>query len=465
MPRRSVDVAVIGAGTAGLAAYDTAVALTTRVVLVEGGPSGTLCARAGCMPSKLLLAAADAAHDARHADQFGIGGSVRVDGRRVMDRVHRERDRFVDRVVKGMARIPAENLILASARFTAPGVLDVDGTAIEARAVVIAVGAVPVLPSMFASLGDRLVVSDDVFAWTTLPESVAVFGTGALGLEIGQALHRLGVRVRVFGRDGSIGPLTDPVVRAAAEAAFRSEMAFDPDAEVHGVRRDEIGIVVDFEDDAGRACVEHFALALVATGRHPNLAGLGLENAGVKLDSKGVPTVDRATMQCENAPVFMAGDVSDDIPVEHEAIDEGRIAGENAARHPNVQTRPRRSPLRITFCDPQLAVVGPSFEELSRRAELAVGEVSFDDQGRSRIMGKNRGVGHLYADRVSGRFLGAELAGPRAEHLAHLLAWAHQLELTIDQMLALPIYHPVVEEGLRTALQDARTKMKAKGDL
>jgi dihydrolipoamide dehydrogenase len=159
--------------------------------------------------------------------------------------------------------------------------------------------------------------------------------------------------------------------------------------------------------------------------------------------------------------VFIAGDASDDVPVLHEAVDEGRIAGKNAALYPNVESRHRRSRLQIIFCDPQIALVGERFEELSRRGALAIGEVNFEEQGRARILGQNRGMGRLYADPNSGRFLGAEIVGPSAEHLGHLLAWAHQRALTVDQMLALPLYHPVVEEGLHTALSDARTKIGA----
>jgi dihydrolipoyl dehydrogenase len=475
-PPRSVDVAIVGAGTAGLAAYHAAIANGGRVVLIEHGPHGTMCARVGCMPSKLLIAAAEVAQSARSAARFGIGGSFEVDGRAVMERVRRERDRFVDFVVARVGRIPAEQKIVGRARFVAPQVLEVDvgrlerserthdqlgGQLIEARAVIIATGSSPTVPPAFEAVRERLVVSDDVFDWTTLPESVAVFGTGSIGLELGQALHRLGVRVHVFGRQGTIGPLTDPVVRASAEAALRSEMALDSEAKVHAVRRDGNGVAVEFESD-GQARAENFAFALVATGRLPNLAGLGLENAGVALDRRGVPLFDRATRQCGSAPVFIAGDASQDIPLLHEAAEQGRIAGENAARYPNVQSRARLSPLQIVFCDPQIAMVGATFEELSEGGgEPVIGEVSFEDQGRSRIMGQNQGVGRVYADPASGRFLGAEIVGPCAEHLGHLLAWAHQQALTIDQMLAMPFYHPVVEEGVRTALRDASTKRKA----
>jgi dihydrolipoamide dehydrogenase len=453
-PNGPVDVVVLGAGTAGLAAYRAAVATGASALLVEHGPRGTTCARVACMPSKLLIAAADVAHGARHAASFGIRCSAEVDGSAVMDRVRRERDGFVASVVASVDRIPSEGRMTGRARFVSPGVLDVDGRRIEARAVVIATGSSPVIPPAFDAVREHLVVSDDVFEWTTLPESVAVFGCGAVGLEIGQALHRLGVRVHLFGRDGALGPLEDPVVRAAAETALRSEVALDPAADIQALRRERNGLSVAFQAD-GRAGVETFALALVATGRVPNVARLDLQNAGLTLDDRGVPLFDRSTMQCGTSAVFMAGDVSGDRPVLHEASHEGRIAGENAARFPDIQPAARRSRLQIVFSDPQMATVGTSFEELPR-GEAVIGEVRLDHEGRSIIMGRTGGMARLYADRGSGRFLGAEVVGPRAEHLGHLLAWAHQRALTLDEMLAMPFYHPTLEESLRTALRDAR---------
>jgi dihydrolipoamide dehydrogenase len=128
-------------------------------------------------------------------------------------------------------------------------------------------------------------------------------------------------------------------------------------------------------------------------------------------------------------------------------------------RFPNVTPGMRRSRLAIVFTDPQIVSVGVPFADLPREPPHVTGEVSFKDQGRSRVMLQNRGLLHVYADARSGVFLGAEMVGPRAEHLGHLLAWAHQQEMTIDQMLTMPFYHPVVEEGLRTALRDAESKL------
>lgn len=473
-PRELVDVAVIGAGTAGLAAYRAAAKVSPRVVMIEGGHHGTTCARVGCMPSKLLIAAGEAAHHAEHAAPFGVHATVEVDGRAVMDRVRRERDRFVGFVLEGVDEIPDDHKVHGRARFVAPGELEVDGAdgkvirRFGARTVVIATGSSPFVPPMFEAVKDRLVVNDDVFAWDSLPTSVAVFGAGVIGLELGQALARLGVRVSLFGRSGTVGPLTDPAVRASALEAFSAEVPFYPDVKVHALRRVGEGVEITFDDLAGVKQTESFEYALVAAGRKPNLRGIGLEHAGVRLDAKGAPVFDRTTLQCETtegapASVFIAGDANDDVPLLHEAADEGRIAGENAARFPAVTAGHRRSLLAITFTEPELAIAGATYAslaELADEAGLVVGEVSFVNQGRSRVMLQNRGIGHVYADRVTGRFLGAELAGPRVEHIGHLLAWAHQQGMTIDAMLAMPFYHPVVEEGLRTALRDAASKIQ-----
>lgn len=464
MKTRHVDVAVIGAGSAGLAAFRSTKAWTDNVVLIEGGPYGTTCARVGCMPSKLLIASADAAHDARQAVQFGINtGPVRADGVAVMDRVRRERDRFVGFVVDGVEHIPASQRIRGYAHFLDDHRLQVDGpeetTIVDAKRIVIATGSTPAYPDFFAELGDRLIVNDDIFDWRDLPKSVAIFGPGVIGLELGQALSRLGVEVRMFGIGGQLGPLTDPAVVETARAAFAADFYLDTDAKVNRMQRVERGVQVDYVDLAGKNETAIVDFVIAATGRRPNVAGLKLENTRLPLAENGMPVFDPETMRIGSSRIFIAGDVNNDRPLLHEAVDEGRIAGDNAGRYPNVQTVERRTPLGIVFSDPQIAMIGSRFVEVAD-GDIVIGEVSFEDQGRSRVMLKNQGLLRVYADRADGRFLGAEMLGPRAEHVAHLLAWAHQSGMTVGQMLEMPFYHPVVEEGLRTALRNANEKLQ-----
>lgn len=202
---------------------------------------------------------------------------------------------------------------------------------------------------------------------------------------------------------------------------------------------------------------------LAATGRRPNVDKLAIENTSIDLDERGVPKADHHTLQTSANSIFIAGDASNQIPLLHEAADQGRIAGDNAGRYPDIRPGLRRSPISAVFSDPQIAMVGETFRQLQNRLGncgcFATGKVSFENQGRSRVMLRNKGLLHVYGEQGTGRFLGAEMTGPNAEHLAHLLAWAHQNEMTVSQMLDMPFYHPVIEEGVRTALRDLNAKL------
>ncbi|WP_293264761.1 dihydrolipoyl dehydrogenase [Neptunomonas sp.] len=464
MNKRHVDVAIIGTGTAGMGAYRAAREHTDNLVLIEGAEYGTTCARVGCMPSKLLIAAAEAAHHSQHTELFGITtGQVKVDGKAVMTRIQRERDRFVGFVQEDVDAFDAAHKIRGYATFKDDHTLIIDDhTEITADRIVIATGSTPVYPPLFAEAGDRLLTNDDIFELSDLPESVAVFGPGVIGLELGQALSRLGVKVKVFGRGGSVATISDPEIREYAEKTFNEEFYLDTKAQVSNIRKKYDGVEVVYLDKSGEEVTEFFSYLLAATGRKPNVDKLGLENTTVKLDQRGVPVFDHYSMQATPDHIFIAGDVNNKLTLLHEAADEGRIAGGNAGRYPQVRAGRRRAFLGVVFTEPQIANIGLNLTQLEERYKntYAVGEVSFEGQGRSRVMGKNKGIMKVYAEHGSGLLLGAEMFGPAAEHIGHLLAWALQQRLTIKDMLEMPFYHPVIEEGLRTALRDLNATLR-----
>ncbi|MBL1271425.1 MAG: dihydrolipoyl dehydrogenase [Oceanospirillales bacterium] len=458
MDKRKVDVAIIGAGTAGMVAYSSVRKVTDKVVLIEGDQYGTTCARVGCMPSKLLLAAADSAWQMSQADLFGVSaGKISVDGKRVMARVRSERDRFVSSVIGSVEKFPEEHKIRGHARFAGPNRLIVDNEIeINAQRIIIATGSRPNIPGFLKEAKDRLVVNDDIFEWQDLPESVVVFGPGVIGLELGQALSRLGVRIRMFGVGGAVGPIQDDSIREYALKRFNEEFPLDPEGEVKRVERIDGGVAVTFTDGSSGEKTETFEYLLAATGRRPNVDGLDIQNADIELDEKGMPLFDPYTLRCGQSHIFIAGDANNNLPLLHEAADEGRIAGNNAASYPDVRVGLRSTPLAVVFTDPQIASVGLTIDEVDKRCggRFAVGEVSFENQGRSRVIGKNSGLLRVYGEHGSGLFMGAEMFGPAAEHIAHLLAWSAQRRLTVSEMLEMPFYHPVIEEGVRTALRD-----------
>lgn len=463
MQERKTDVAIIGAGTAGMVAYHEASKATDGVVLIEAGAFGTTCARIGCMPSKLLIAAAEVAHHANRAQLFGIRGSAEIDREAVMERLRRERDGFVQPVLDSIEGLPADHRIKGRARFLADNRLGVgDDLELQASRIVIATGSRAAIPGFLREAGDRLLTNESVFELERLPESVAVFGPGAIGLELGQAFSRLGVRVRVFGVGGAVGPIEDPEIRDYALKRFNEEFYLDPLAGISQLETDQTGVSIRYRHREKGEISEHFEYVLAATGRRPNIDGLGLENTSLDLDERGVPLFDRFTLRCGDSSIFIAGDVNGSVPVLHEASDEGHIAGRNAGSYPRVMAGKRRAPLSVVFTDPQIARVGEGPRAWAERGPdcFATGKVSFERQGRSRVMAVNSGLLKVHGEQGSGLFLGAEMFGPAAEHIGHLLAWALQKRMTVGEMLEMPFYHPVVEEGLRTALRDLNHKLR-----
>jgi dihydrolipoamide dehydrogenase len=381
----------------------------------------------------------------------------------VLERVRKHRDRFVGFVVEATEELPAEQKLRGHARFVAPTTLEVgDHTRVEAKAVVIAAGASPWIPPSLAAVREHILINDDVFELPDLPESVAVIGTGIIGLEIGQAMHRLGVRTSLFSHSGRIGPATDPEVQGAIRSTLGKELDLHMDSSIEVERSPSGGFLVRWRSLDGDSGQADYASLIVATGRRPNVAGLGLENTGLALDERGIPLTNHRTTQCGNSPIFLAGDVAAYRPLLHEAADEGKIAGTNAALFPNIRAHVRRTPLSITFSDPQIAMVGCAYDDLEP-GEFEIGAVSYDDQGRAVVMGKNAGLVRIYGNPECGTLLGAEMFGPRVENTAHLLAWAVQARLDVEQALDMPFYHPVVEEGIRTALRDLSARLQVRG--
>ncbi|OJW26349.1 MAG: hypothetical protein BGO51_13460 [Rhodospirillales bacterium 69-11] len=437
------DVAIIGAGTAGMTAYRAATRAGAETVLIEAGQWGTTCVRAGCMPSKLLLAAARAAQEARHAGTFGISVSApRIDGAAVMARLRQVRDRLLADIFEQLAAIPAARKIDGHARFVGPTTLRIDGgREVAARAVVVATGARSAIPSSLAAAGDRLLTNETVFDLDTLPTSLAVVGAGPLGLELAVAFARLGVPTSVFDTADQIGGLHDPELAACARTIFGGEFDLHLGVEV-SVEGDRL--CWSGEADRGSA---RFDRILVAAGRPPALDGLDLDRTGLALDGHGMPPLDPGTLRCGDGPIFLAGDANHLRPVLHEAARQGDLAGTNAARYPAVTRDAPPVSLAITFSDPDIATIG------SPGTHDATGTARFD-AGRGLVEDRTEGMIRLRARRSDHVLTGGEMVGPSVEHLAHFVAAMVAARMPVAQALRLPFYHPTFAEMLQNALRD-----------
>jgi len=280
---------------------------------------------------------------------------------------------------------------------------------------------------------------------------VAVLGLGPIGAEMGQALHRLGISVTGIDHGERLARLSDPEVNRAAIDILQREfpvwLGHEPQIE-----RCEGG----FRVRSGEREVEVEKL-FVAVGRQPHLAPLHLERLNVSLDPRGVPRFDPQTLRVGRLPVYLAGDATGGVASLQVAAEQGRIAGFNAV-HRRQRRLAKRTPMAIIFCDPNIAWVGQQWDRLEP-SRVAVARQRFGPVGRALIMGQNRGILRVYADRRSHRILGASMVGPRCEHLAHLLAWAIDMRLTVERALQMPFYHPVIEEALQDALLDLNTEL------
>jgi dihydrolipoamide dehydrogenase len=443
----SCDVAIIGAGTAGLAAERAARRIGARTLLVDERFAGTTCATVGCMPSKLLIAAANAAHGARKASVFGIQiSNVSVDGQAVMSRVRKERDKFVAATLKSIEKIPEGTCIRQRAHFVDPATLELDdGRKVSAKAVVIATGSRPSMPKPFQLLGDVALTNETIFELASLPRSMAVIGAGPLGLELAQAMARLGVETAVFDQGEQLAAVRDSEVAKALQSELGKEFPIRLGVKLE-VRRDGQGARLSWT--GASSGVASFQRVLVAAGRPSALHDLNLESTGLDMNERGIPEFDTSTLQCGQSPIFLAGDVDAQRPVLHEASSEGAIAGRNAASFPNVRKSRRTVPLSIMFTDPPLATVGATPTD-----KMVVGSASYADQGRARVEARNTGLVRIYADNPGGMLVGATLFGPAMDHIAHLFAWAIERGETADALLRLPVYHPTFEEGLKSALR------------
>lgn len=459
MSERQVDMVIIGSGSAGLNAMAQARQAGRTFVLINSGAPGTTCARIGCMPSKVMIHIAEQYYRRTHFGQFGIDGQegLSLDSSEAMKHVQELRDGFVHGVVsRSTANLPKDVFIQEHARLLEPTLVKAGDQLLRAKAVVIATGSTPVLPASWRQFGKRVITTDEVFELENLPATMAIIGMGTIGLELGQSLARMGVAVTGFDQAEHIAGITDPEVNHCALELMRREFP---------IILGEAAVLTEAGDKVRVRAGDHEVVVdrvLSSIGRVPMVEGLGLEVLGLPLNANGVPPFDAQTMQVGALPVFLAGDVTGERQVLHEATDEGKIAGYNAAHVNQPALRfHRKTPFYVNFCDPNIIAVGERFDQLDSKRS-AVAEQRFSTVGRARAMGEAHGVLRVYADRASGRLIGSEMIAPRGEHLGHLLVLAIEQRLTVGQLLRMPFYHPVIEGALKAALSQLHAKVDAR---
>lgn len=448
------DLIVIGAGMAGINAVGRAACEGRRIALVERGRFGGTCPTRGCIPSKALIRSAEIAHDARRAGEFGIRvGSVEVDFPAVVGRV---RD-IIDRGSRGargyVESLAGVEIVDGEASFTAGDTIAVDGRELSAPTIVIATGADPSVPPIPGLDAVSHWTSDDLLLRVTeLPAGLTVIGAGPIALELGQAMARLGSRVTIV----EVLPRMLPAVEPEISDMLRGYLADEGIEILTGVEIVEArqGPELAIRHGGSERTITTDAL-LVATGRGPAVAALGLDAAGVEATRRGV-AVD-ARLRTTRPGVYAAGDVVG-LPYgafTHVARRMGVSVAENAlGLHPH-DVDPDWGPTAI-FTDPELASVGLT-EAAAREAghDVAVGTATFSG-GKARAWGEERGMVKVVVDRATRRLLGAHVLAYHGADLIHPLAVAMKAPGgTVDPVIGTMHVHPTLGEVVLGAVRRA----------
>lgn len=454
--KKEVEVAIIGAGSAGLYALSQVRKKTDDYLLINSGPYGTTCARVGCMPSKSLVRIAEYYNDRLDFEKSGIKHSdaLEVSIPDVLQRVRDQRDLFVSQNIHHSIAHLGDKALVGKAEFINLNTLKVGNDEIRAEKIIIATGSSPVYDPDWGAFREHILTTDELFEQKDLPPTLGLLGLGAAGLELGQALARLGIKITAVHSKEFIGGLSDPEINKAMIKLCREEFDIWLGARA---QLSKVGDKIKIRSADREILVDK---VLVSIGRKPNLDALKLENLGIVLDKRGMPNFDPQTMQIEDLPVYIAGDANAYRPLLHEGADEGRIAGYNVVHPPKAFQR--KVSLAVVFTDPNIAFVGKDYKEIKDDDNVLTGSYSFHNQGRALLMNKNVGIANLYVQKNDGKLLGAQIAVPGGEHLAHHIAWAMEQELTVYDMFELPFYHPTFEEGLYMLLLDCIKKIGIK---
>jgi pyruvate/2-oxoglutarate dehydrogenase complex dihydrolipoamide dehydrogenase (E3) component len=470
MKRFDFDVAVIGGGSGGYAAARTAASAGLNTVVVEGGEEvGGLCILRGCMPTKALLYAAEVLHLAKNPQPWGIRpGKISFDFKNVMARKNALIKDFADYRVQQLNSRKFK-FIRANARFVDAHTVELDlprssrrkeahsisgersqslltsAATLTAKHFIIATGS-SVAPSPLPQLNEiGCITSDDALVLKKLPKSLIILGGGAVACEFAQFFARFGVKVTLLQRSGHILKEFDADAGTEIEKVFRREgiRVFTNTKLLDAKRKGKLK-TISFEHEGKTVSVSAEEI-LFALGRVPNIASLGLENAGVKTENSRIVTNDK--MQTSAPHICAAGDCTGPHEIVHIAVQQGEIAAHNIANPKSKRKMDHRLLISVVFTEPQVAFVGLTEKEAaSRKIPFLASSYPFNDHGKSLIMEAKDGFVKLLANPKSGEILGGACVGPVGGELIHEVVAAMAKRMTVHELAGMPHYHPTLAE-------------------
>jgi dihydrolipoamide dehydrogenase len=459
---REYDIVVVGAGTGGYVAAIRAAQLGLEVAVVEKQKAlGGTCLLWGCIPTKALLEHAHAFKIIQQANEWGVTigqGAVGIN----MAQVQTRKDRIVSGLTKGIEYLFKKNKITwikGTARLTGNGGVDVfegEQQTLQARKeIVVATGSSPRSVPGIEIDHKRIITSDEAIHLKEVPKSLVIMGSGAVGVEFASIFRRFGSEVTIVELLPRLVPVEDEAVSAELEKSFRKQgISCHTGAKVTGARVGGDGVDIDVQLADGTTKGIHAEYLLVATGRGPVTAGLGVDTVGLQLE-KGYIRVDDHYRS--NVPGISAiGDVitlggPGHPQLAHVSSAEGilvaeRIAGQDI-RPLNYDQVPG-----CTYCDPEIGSVGLTENEAKERGyEVATGTFPFGVLGRAKMAGETEGFVKIVADKKSDELLGVHMIGLRSTELVAEATVALRLESTVEELIRTIHAHPTMAEAVGEA--------------
>ena len=439
----NTDICVIGAGSAGLSVAAGASQMGAPTVLIEKGEMGGDCLNYGCVPSKSLLAAGHAAHATVEGARFGIdAGPPRVDGRRVHDHVHGVIAAIAPNDSVERFEGLGVTVLRGAARFTGPTEVQVDGTRVRARRIVIATGSSPLVPPIPGLAETPYLTNESIFELESVPEHLIVVGGGPIGLEMAQAHRQLGAQVTVLEM-ASILPKDDPELADVVRSRLTSEgVALRESVKVVGAAAANGGASVTLLENGQESRIEGSHL-LIAAGRSPNVGDLDLEAAGIAYSPKGIE-VD-ARLRTTNRKVFAIGDVAGGYQFTHVAGYHAGIVIKNALFRIPAKQDTRCVPW-VTYTSPELAQVGLQEQEAKdTHGDIRILRWPYHENDRAQAERRTEGLAKVITT-PRGHILGAGIVGAAAGELIQTWVLAMSKRIKVGAVATMIAPYPTLGE-------------------
>ncbi len=450
MAQSAYDCIVIGSGPGGYVAAIRSAQLGMSTAVVEKGAIGGRCLNVACIPAKAVLRVADILTEVEEAGEFGIHvEKPTVNFTEVTER----REKVVGTLTGGVAGLMKKNgidVIEGFASLTAEGNVTVDGEEITVnKGVILATGSIA-KPIPGTEFGGRVIGTEEAWAFTELPETLAVVGAGASGTEIASAYARLGTKVQLFEGLDRVLPSEDADISKVAERGFKKQgIEVKTKTFVENVQTAEDKVTFTYGDTDGAA-----DYLVIAAGRGPDVEGLGLDTAQVKLTEQGLVEVD-GTQKTSQPKIYAIGDIVPGPALAHKASDEGVIAAE--AIHGD-QTHPISYPdiPRATFCKPNVASFGLTEAQAREQGyDVVVGKVQYGAVGAGTVYGDRTGVIKIIGEKKYGELLGGHIVGAKSTEMIQELVNVRAMEGGYAEVARMVHGHPTLSEGVMEAARAA----------